>query len=399
VGTEEIDRAQFLRRAAALGLVTATGSLLGAGGGAAAAAATVPGAASGAAQAKRGLTYRGVCYDTGTAFGAAPEPLPREGWTNRVMRREVGAIADRLHCTTVSVFGTDLDRLADTSTEAAERGLHVWLQPRLVDHPQQEILEHLAETARHAERLRRQGARIDLNVGCEYPLFAPGIVPGATWQERIDNLSRGQVDWAAVTRRLNAFLARTAAVARARFRGGITYAAASFEPVDWSPFDFVGLDFYSYHRSRAGYARELRGYRRWNKPIVICEFGCCSFSGAQEDAGMGWTIVDYTKEPPEIPGNVVRSERTQADYLMDLLEVFEAEGLHSASVYQFISTDLPHVPNPRYDLDIASYGVVKVIRHRLDDPASPYRWEPKQAFHALARHYGAAKRRAPGGAG
>jgi hypothetical protein len=402
VRKQGIDRAQFLRRAGALGLVAATGSLLGASGSAATVEASAPGTGEGtgegtaAGRAKRGLAYRGVCYDTGTNFGLGSAPLSREVWNRPLMRGEIRAISERLHCGSVSVFGTDLERLADTSTEAAERGLHVWLQPRLVDHPQEEILDHLAQTARHAERLKRQHAAINLNVGCEYVLFAPGIVPGATWQERIENLSRDDsIDFVAVMRRLNVFLGQAAAAARSHFTGRITYAAASFEQVDWRPFDFVGLDYYSFHPSRAGYIRELRGYRRWNKPIVISEFGCCTFEGAQENPGDGWTIIDYTKEPPELTGNPVRSEQTQADYLLALLDVFESEGLYSASVYSFISPDVPHSRDPRHDYDMASYAVVKVIRDHFEDPASPYRWKPKLAFHALARRYGAAKRRLP----
>ncbi|WP_405889563.1 hypothetical protein OG427_03290 [Streptomyces sp. NBC_00133] len=51
-----------------------------------------------------------------------------------------------------------------------------------------------------------------------------------------------------------------------------------------------------------------------------------------------------------------------------------------------ISTDLPHSPIAGFDLDMASYGLVKVIRRDHTDPASAYRWEPKRSIHAVARH-------------
>ena len=380
-----IDRAQFLRRMAALGVLTAAGSIAGSPG---TGAATGSGRATGPAC---GLTYRGVCYDTGTEF--FPGHLGRERWSRRLMRGEIGAVRDLLHCNSVSVFGSDLGRLAETSAEAAARGLHVWLQPRHFDHPQREVLDHLAETARHAERLRRQHGEVNLNVGCEAMLFTPGIVPGATWPERIEYLSGADPDFAAITRRLDAFLGRAAATARAAFRGGITYAAASFEQVDWRRFDFVGLDHYAPLSDPAAYLRELRRHRRWGKPIVICEFGCCAYEGADSEPGDGWTIVDYSKPIPELTGDPVRSERTQAGYLDGALRVFESEGLHGAYVYSFISPDDPHSPEPRYDLDMASYALVKVLRADFGDPASRYRWEPKQAFATVARHYGAASRR------
>ncbi|WP_411115023.1 hypothetical protein [Streptomyces sp. 029-5] len=63
-------------------------------------------------------------------------------------------------------------------------------------------------------------------------------------------------------------------------------------------------------------------------------------------------------------------------------------GDHPALAYECVTPDAPHRPEPRYDLDMASYSVVKTVRERPDDPASAWRWEPKRAFHALAGHYG-----------
>ena len=34
---------------------------------------------------------------------------------------------------------------------------------------------------------------------------------------------------------------------------------------------------------------------------------------------------------------------------------------------------------------MASYGLLRPIRERFDDPGSPYRLEPKQPFHAFKR--------------
>lgn len=118
----------------------------------------------------------------------------------------------------------------------AERGLQVWLQPTLGDVPEKEILEHLAESGRHGERLRRQGAQVTLAVGCEFWLFVPGIAPGADVFERIDNLEKGNFDLAKVQKRLARFTAKAAAVGRSVFRGKLGYAAMqdeTFENVDW----------------------------------------------------------------------------------------------------------------------------------------------------------------------
>ncbi|GGK45159.1 hypothetical protein GCM10010094_01050 [Streptomyces flaveus] len=387
-----ISRARFMAGAAVVGGAAAVGGLAApasASTRAAASGATAVAAESTAVEARRGLTHRGVVYTLGKG------ETPGTAWSERRMREDVRVIAGELHADSVEVTGDGVERLNATASEVAERGLHVWLQPTLGDVPEKEILDHLAESGRHGERLRRQGAQVTLAVGCEFWLFVPGIVPGDDVFERIDNLEKGNFDLAKVQKRLARFTAKAAAVGRSVFRGKLSYAAAqdeTFENVDWGLFDIVGIDYYSYFRQRADYVRELRTFLRWGKPLAITEFGTCTFKGAPEAGGMGWDIVDYTKNPPEIKGNPVRSERTQAAYLTDLLDVFESMNLHAAMAFEFVTADAPHRPdNPRYDLDMASYAIVKPIKDCPDDPASDWHWEPKQAFHAVARHYGRAR--------
>ncbi|WP_030043048.1 abortive infection protein, partial [Streptomyces resistomycificus] len=340
---------------------------------------------AGAARATtgRGLRRRGVVYTVGAG------ETPGTAFSTARMREDVRVIRDDLHADTLDVTGDGVERLTATAAEAAERGLHVWLQPTLGDVPERDILEHLAECGRFAERLRRQGASVDLSVGCEFWLFVPGIVPGENVLERIENLRKGTVDRELMQRRLDRFTARAARTARSVFRGRLSYAAAQDDRVDWKLFDIVGVDYYSYHPRRADYVRELRTYLRWGKPVAITEFGTCTFVGAPEAGGMGWDIVDYEKDPPEIKGAPVRSERVQAAYLTDLLDVFESMGLYGAMAFEFLTADAPHRPDdPRHDLDMASYGITKAIKDHPDDPASEWHWEPKEAFHALARAYG-----------
>ncbi|MQY08215.1 hypothetical protein ACRB68_63210 [Actinomadura sp. RB68] len=366
---EGISRARFL----AAGLAGAAGALLPAG--------------SAAAKERWGLSYRGVCYEV--TDGETAET----GWNATRMRTDIRAIKDRLHADSVSVFGDGAGRLKATATEAAERGLHVWLQPRLADRPPHEILDHLAETGRHAERLRRQGARVHLSVGCEFVLFVPGIVPGADAVERIRNLMSGNYDPQQMMRRLTAFIAQAAKVGRSVFHGPLTYGAAEGDEVDWRLFDLVSVNYYSYFQDPARHVRELRKYQRRHKPVVVSEFGSCTYKGAPQKGGMGWDVVDYDKPKPEIKGHLVRSERTQAAYLTGLLDVFEAMGLYAAMTYNFVTPDAPHRRDPRYDLDMAGYSIVKTIWGTENDPTSHWHWQPKEAFHALARHYARPHRR------
>jgi hypothetical protein len=77
----------------------------------------------------------------------------------------------------------------------------------------------------------------------------------------------------------------------------------------------------------------------------------------------------------------VRSERVQAAYLCDLIDLWNRNGVHGCFVYTFALRDYPHLEDPRRDLDMASFGVVKV------NPDDVTQWEPKEAFHDIARLY------------
>ncbi|MEU7578503.1 abortive phage infection protein [Streptomyces sp. NPDC041068] len=374
---EGISRARFLAGAGAVGVAAAVGG------------PTTAGSAAAGTGVRRGLTYRGVCYEVGDGESAAT------AWNAERMRHDMRALRHRLHANSVSVFGDGVERLSATASEAAERGLHVWLQPRLGDVPKRDILDHLAETGRHAERLRRQGAKVHLGVGCEFVLYVPGIVPGDNAVERVENMLKGNYDPQKMALRLRDFIGRAARTGRSVFHGPLTYGAAHEDEVDWSLFDIVGVNYYAYHKDKAAYVKELAPYQCWGKPVAITECGSCTYEGAPQDGGMGWhEAVDYTKEPPEIAPGLKRSERAQAAYLLEVFDVFESMNLHGALVYDFCSPEMPHLPDdPVHDLDIASYSLTKTIRQRPGDPESPWHWEPKQSFEALARHFERAARR------
>ncbi len=86
-------------------------------------------------------------------------------------------------------------------------------------------------------------------------------------------------------------------------------------------------------------------------------------------------------------GDYIRDEEEQARYLRELLEIFTEEGVDSAFVFTFVLYQLPHREDPREDLDVASYGIVKVYEDRFGSTYPDMRWEPKAAFMALADYY------------
>ena len=58
-------------------------------------------------------------------------------------------------------------------------------------------------------------------------------------------------------------------------------------------------------------------------------------------------------------------------------------------VFNFASYNLPTDENPAFDLDMASYGIVKVLPDGEKGATySDMPWEPKKAFRIVAEQYG-----------
>ena len=85
--------------------------------------------------------------------------------------------------------------------------------------------------------------------GAELSLMNRGFLPGDTLDQRLDQLLNEPRDRlgeliSEVGARVNAFLAKAAALVHERFGGKITYAAVQLERVDWTLFDVVSVDLY-----------------------------------------------------------------------------------------------------------------------------------------------------------
>jgi len=328
------------------------------------------------------MQVKGVTYDVGTDYGQSTPS--RTHWATADVRRDVRAIRRDLHCTSVNFYGSDLDRLVEGASLALAEGLAVSIQPRPINSDREQMLDTLARCAREAERLRARGG-VTLNTGCELTLFTSGFIPGDTFTARMEVLVRSQPPSPVFSDLLNRHLKDVARVARQEFRGPITYGSGAWEEVDWSHFDLVGVNFYRDRNNASHYVPHLRGLRRHGKPVVITEFGCCAFEGAEEMGGSGWIIVNREKDRPSVKPGYTRSEETQAREIESLLDLYEEEDLHGAYVFDFMSANHPWDPDPARDLDMAAYGIVKVLPWEPGD--SSLRWKPKLAFDAVARRY------------
>ncbi|WP_433340712.1 hypothetical protein [Streptomyces sp. CA-253872] len=310
------------------------------------------------------MRARGITYDTGTFPG---DLFTRKTFDPEHVRYDMAVIAGDLHCDAVRVTGRDAERLGVAARHAADAGLEVWFSPFPVDLPPERVLAFFADCARRAEALRAEGAQVVFVTGCELSAFADGFLPGDTHRDRLHAMATADLAWwtslGPVPERLNAFLAEAATTVRAHFGGKVTYASGAWEPVDWTPFDLVGVDAYRTARNAGDFRAGLRALRSHGKPLAVTEYGTCAYRGAGDLGGMAW-------QPPE---GAVPDEGEQVRYLDELLDIFEDEGVDTALWFSFANYDKP------LDRDLASYGVVRML--------DATHWEPKEVFHAMSARY------------
>ncbi|HEX4203431.1 MAG TPA: hypothetical protein VHZ51_04390 [Ktedonobacteraceae bacterium] len=340
-------------------------------------------------QQKRSLRAKGIGYDTGFSY----DGVTRRPFDHEIVQRELQIVRDDLHCTAVRLFGNDLDRLEFAASHAADLGLEVWFSPFTYQLGPEEMLSLLADGAERAERIRRRGAEVVFVTGAELSLFNSGFLPGNSLEERAGPLLRREPGMrelvARVPARINDFLARAATVVRERFGGKVTYASIPFEGVDWTPFDIISVDLHRSKEIAHVYQQGVRTLVAQGKPVAITEFGCTTHRGAADHGGHGGgEMIEYDGTAPvRLNGDYIRDEQEQATYLRELLDIFTTEGVDAAFVCTFVCYGFPHRSDPREDLDMASWGVVKVLENRLGDAYPDMPWEPKAAFTVLANYY------------
>ena len=102
---------------------------------------------------------------------------------------------------------------------------------------------------------------------------------------------------------------------------------------------------------------------------------------------MGWAIIDYTSTPLRLSHSYVRDEALQARELIDQLTVLDRQRINGAFVMTFTTPTLTHDQRAEFDLDMASYSLVKSYDNRLATTYPGMPWDPKQSFGALADYF------------
>ena len=388
------------------------------------------------------MKRKGVCYDVGRVmFGNNWRPT----FDLNVIKREIEIIKNDLHCNSIRICGLDIDRLVTASEYVLKQGLEVWFSPEMWDKSQEETHEYIIKAAKAAEELRENHAdkNIIYSLGSELTLFMQGIVEGDNFMERMNNPTFWEnIKAGKHNKPLNDFLSKANKSVREVFHGPLTYFSVPIETVEWASFDYVGVDFYQDMRIKDMYCKMVRGYLVYNKPVMIGEFGCCTYQGADKLGGNGFIIIigmmaDYLnpdkvlpkgitemiKIPTRIDGHYIRDEGLQASEITEQLAELDAAGVEGTFVFTFISPNSPYNKNPRYDSDLVSYSLVKsypeketvnqiisqtakqgkellgvdiapeILAKFIDDTGKhgetypDMSWEPKKSFYAVADYY------------
>lgn len=326
------------------------------------------------------------------------------------VRRELEIVKNDLHCNAVRIGAQDIGRVTAGAQAALDQGLDVWFSPLLWDRSPQETLEYIKKGAAAAERLRvRYPDKVVFCLGGELTLFMKGIVEGARLTDRMSSpklmptVKSGQHN-----KPLNDFLTKANSAVRSVFHGQVTYASLVWEKVDWSLFDYVGVDHYRATKIEDKYIEMLKPSFSYGKPVVNTEFGYATTRGGKletgflSSAGLGgeqivnfWSQFLHYKIPvlgqlikPHLNGEHARDEAWQAGKLVETLQILDAAGVYGTFVAQFISQINPYSDSPRYDLDMTSNGLAKYYEDGRRGATYPdMHWEPKESFRLVADYY------------
>ncbi|GKT61674.1 abortive infection protein [Colletotrichum tofieldiae] len=336
------------------------------------------------------MKYRGVVYDVGLHF--SPETPSVDPFNPDLVAHDLRVIADDLHANAVRIEGESIPRLVATARAAHAVGLSVFFNPWKMHAADDIVRAYLAEAAKAAEDLRGEGLDIVFVAQCEYTLFNEGIIPGATLMERVKCLGEhlGKAVGGArppdglreASERLNKVLGSFLQEIRPVFHGRVTYSAGTWEAVDWTLFDLVGVDHYRQGENESEYLAGLERYR-CDKPLAVMEFGCCAYEGAAALGAGGFMLLEGSN--PDGTGNFAGgfvprySETEQADYIDTLVRLLAGASVDAAFVYVF-SFPTYRAGEGARNLDMMSFSLVKTWPEADERSKMMPPWEAKESF-------------------
>ena len=342
------------------------------------------------------LSMYGVVYDVGLMFGG--KNLSVSNFRKEQVVYDMSIIKHVLNCNTVRIEGENLDRLSIATEEAHKQGLKVLFNPWKMEADSATTVDYMIRASKVAEKLRLKGADLIFVTGCEYTLFNRGVFPGDTFDKRIAWLMKlGSMPNPMEEiqgKKLNLILQSMASQVRKNYHGKIVYSSGAWETVDWTNFDYVGVDYYHNNESDEQYIEGLNRYKSIGKPVIVMEMGCCAYQGAAERGGNGFSVfkgVDSKGNGIYEGGKKpVRDESVQADYISKNIDLLQKAGASGIMVYVFSYPIYPY-SKTGVDYDMVAYSLVKSFPSTDARNKQIPSCEPKEAFYRVGEIFGKIK--------
>ncbi len=342
------------------------------------------------------LSMYGVVYDVELMFGG--KNLSVSNFRKEQVVYDMSIIKHVLNCNTVRIEGENLDRLSIATEEAHKQGLKVLFNPWKMEADSATTVDYMIRASKVAEKLRLKGADLIFVTGCEYTLFNRGVFPGDTFDKRIAWLMKlGSMPNPMEEiqgKKLNLILQSMASQVRKNYHGKIVYSSGAWETVDWTNFDYVGVDYYHNNESDEQYIEGLNRYKSIGKPVIVMEMGSCAYQGAAERGGNGFSVfkgVDSNGNGIYEGGKKpVRDESVQADYISKNIDLLQKAGASGIMVYVFSYPIYPY-SKTGVDYDMVAYSLVKSFPSTDARNKQIPSWEPKEAFYRVGEIFGKIK--------
>lgn len=305
-------------------------------------------------QRKLHIPFKGINFMIERPFEGSP-------LSDDEMQESLVVIKSELGCNAIRIYGGYEDCLLKCAQIADRIGFKVvGVSPRYGNKTTyMDIEEHVARVISFSKRLeevrKTSNSRIVLIVGNELSIDVRGLVEGSTYQERLERLG---TTWnAELNNKLKGYLNRLISEVKKNFKGDITYAAGSWEDVDWQQpeISIVGPNYYVYSTpfGRRWAFYRLANYKKYGKPIWASEFGCKSYLGASK------------QEPYK---GQAYSQEEQASSIFESVDFFEeAGGIEAVFLLVFrirMSEGSPGDPEPGYSI-MRYFGWQMPLRRKL----------------------------------
>ena len=337
------------------------------------------------------INFRGINYNAGIEYDSS---VTRSDNIDIERLKKDLLLMKKLNCNAIRMYGSHIDKLIVYSEEALKNGFHVWISPRLIDGNKQQTIKFVKEASKKVEQLRKKYQKVVFIVGNELLIDSKAVFVAPRIFNRVDFL-KSYINFKFSIKNefpqlrqtyssMRRFLERTDSSikqfveilrikASKNFKGQITYASLPWEEINWKNFDIVAVNLYKNQWNASTYDDELKRSKSFGKPVAITEFGTCAYKGASKFGGSAYDIVDYRTKT--IKKGIIRDENEQVNYLGELLGLYRKRNIFATFVFDFKEEWKTHSKNHRKDLDLGSFGIVKVLKNS--------NVIPKKAFSAV----------------